>query len=90
MSIHATIKEYVDAAVAQAVEKAFAEKHGDIEECRIKNAPQVIRGISGLARFLNVSIPTAQKMKTQKKIPYRQVGRVLVFVADEVLNAMKK
>ncbi len=90
MSIDAAIKEYVDVAVAQAMEKAFAQKQNDMEECHIKNEPQIIRGISGLAQFLNISIVTAQKLKNQGKIPYRQVGRVLVFVADEVLNAMKK
>lgn len=90
MSIDAAIREYVDTAVAQAIEKVFAEKQNDIEECHANNDPQIIRGISGLAQFLNVSMVTAQKLKNQGKIPYRQVGRVLVFVADEVLDAMKK
>jgi hypothetical protein len=43
-----------------------------------------------LAKFLGVSTPTAQKLKNQNKIPYRQTGRVLIFLVDEVLAAMKK
>ena len=91
MSIDAAIKEYVDSTVAKAVEDALARKVCEIKESQqTTDAPQIIRGINGLAKFLECSIPTAQKLKNKNKIPYRQCGRVLIFLADEVLNAMKK
>lgn len=91
MSIDAVIKEYVDSTVAKAVEEALAKKECEIKESqRATDTPQIIRGINGLAKFLGVSIPTAQKLKAKNKVPYRQSGRVLIFLADEVLNAMKK
>lgn len=90
MSIDAAIKEYVDSTVARAVEEALSKKENEIKESQHKEAPQIIRGLNGLAKFLGVSIPTAQKLKAKNKIPYRQTGRVLIFLADEVLEAMKK
>jgi hypothetical protein len=90
MSIDATIREYVDAAVEKAVEAALTKQQNQPEETHRNEKPQIIRGISGLAKFLGVSTPTAQKLKNQNKIPYRQTGRVLIFLVDEVLAAMKK
>ena len=90
MSIDAAIKEYVNSTVAKAVEEALARKECEIKESQRTDTPQIIRGINGLAKFLGVSIPTAQKLKAKNKVPYRQTGRVLIFLADEVLNAMKK
>lgn len=90
MSIDAAIKEYVDLTVARAVDEALSKRQSEIKESQIKEEPQIIRGLNGLAKFLGVSIPTAQKLKTKNKIPYRQTGRILIFVADEVLEAMKK
>lgn len=90
MSIDAAIKEYVDLTVAKAVEEALMRKECEIKESQSVDSPQIIRGLNGLAKFLGVSLPTAQKLKATNKIPYRQTGRVLIFLADEVLNAMKK
>ena len=89
MSIDAAIKEYVDSTVAKAVEEALSRINVDTKECQ-QVTHKIIRGISGLAQFLGVSIPTAQKMKNQHKIPFRQQGRILIFIEDEVLDAMKR
>lgn len=48
----------------------------------------LIRGINGLAKFLNVSIPTAMKMKKSKMFPCTQYGRTLFFKPDEVLDGL--
>jgi excisionase family DNA binding protein len=52
--------------------------------------PEYVYGLSGLAALLNCSLPTAQRIKDSGKIPYSQVGRKLVFNADEVLKAIGK
>ena len=53
------------------------------------NEKRYIYSIKGLAEFLKCSVPTAQKMKNANLIPYRQVGRKVMFEETEVLNAMK-
>lgn len=48
----------------------------------------LIYGIKGLAEFLKVSIPTAQKIKSSGRVPYSQAERTIIFRKDEVLNAL--
>ncbi len=48
----------------------------------------IIRGLSGLAKYLNVSVPTAQKLKKAQVFPSYQWGRILVFKKNEVLTGM--
>lgn len=52
--------------------------------------PTIIRGINGLAAFLGVSVPTAQKMKNEKVFPCVQRGRTIFFRADEVIAGISK
>jgi len=47
-----------------------------------------IYGIKGLAEFLKVSTPTAQKIKNSGKIPYSQAERTIIFRKIEVLEAL--
>ncbi len=49
-----------------------------------------IRGIKGLAEFLNVSISTAHKFKASGEIPYYQIGKIVFFDSEEVLKSLKK
>lgn len=51
-----------------------------------------VYGIGGLARLLNCSNVTAQKIKNSGKIDfcYSQAGRKLVFDTDLVLTTLKK
>lgn len=50
---------------------------------------QFIYGIKGLAQFLNVSPPTAQKIKASGKIPYSQSERTIIFKKSDVLKALE-
>jgi len=80
----------------------IAERLSRIENCLLdfKEAPQqhfttiepepLIYGISGLAKYLQVSIPTAQKIKNSGKIPFSQVERTIIFNKADVLEALKK
>ena len=48
-----------------------------------------IYSIRGLAAFLNCSQVTAQKLKNEGQIKYRQIGRKVIFETREVLKAME-
>ena len=48
-----------------------------------------IYSIRGLAAFLNCSQVTAQKLKNEGKIKYRQIGRKIIFETSEVIKAME-
>lgn len=54
------------------------------------NGPNYVYGLSGLAKLLKCSHPTAQRIKDSGKIPFSQVGRKLIFDADAVLSALGK
>lgn len=47
-----------------------------------------VYGIKGLAEFLQVSTPTAQKIKNSGKIPYSQAERTIIFRKADVLEAL--
>nr|WP_319268232.1 helix-turn-helix domain-containing protein [uncultured Draconibacterium sp.] len=49
-----------------------------------------IRGIHALAKFLKVSATTAQKLKNSGKIPYSQIGKLVLFDGNKVLEALEK
>ena len=49
---------------------------------------KILYSINALAEFLNCSQPTAQKLKNSGRIPYRQIGRKVMFDSAEVLKAM--
>ena len=49
-----------------------------------------VYGIAGLAAILDCSVPTAQKLKNEGRVPYFQEGRKIVFDVDAVLDAIKK
>jgi hypothetical protein len=45
-----------------------------------------IYGITGLAKFLKVSLPTAQKIKG--KVPFSQSMRTIIFEKEKVLSSL--
>lgn len=45
-------------------------------------------GIKGLATFLRVSTPTAQKIKNSGRIPFSQAERTIIFRKADVLEAL--
>lgn len=51
--------------------------------------PKYIYSIRGLADFLNCSTVTAQKLKSEGRIKYRQIGRKVIFETSEVIKAME-
>lgn len=82
-----TTKEELQKLIDEAVSKAIAGLNLRQEA---KEETTLIYGIEGLAKLLNCSRPTAQRIKSSRQIPCYQQGRTLVFKSDEVLNAMAK
>ena len=48
-----------------------------------------INGIRGLAAYLDVSVPTAQKLKNKKKFNFYESGNKVYFFSDEVNSGLK-
>lgn len=48
-----------------------------------------LNGIMGLAKYIDCSVTTAQKMKNEGKFPYYNIGSKVYFYSDEVEIALK-
>jgi len=54
----------------------------------LQDPEPLIYGIKGLAEFLKVSVPTAQKVKNSGRVPYSQAERTIIFRKDDVLASL--
>jgi len=79
----------LSALVENAVEKVLTKRASAIDSAKPEPESFFIRGIKGLAEYLHVSVPTAQKLKNNRVFPCYQDGRVCVFKSNEVLNGMQ-
>lgn len=75
-------RQFIEDAVFSAMEKVKANAEP------VRTEKRYIYSIKELAGLLNCSVVTAQKLKNNGLIPYKQLGRKLVFDADAVLAAM--
>jgi hypothetical protein len=48
----------------------------------------LVYGIKGLAKFLKVSTPTAQKIKNSGKVKYSQAERTIIFRKADILEGL--
>ena len=87
MTTKEDLMEFAVAAVNLALEKSGIRETAPSEK---NETSHIIRGIKGLAEFLGVSQPTAQRMKNQRLFPCIQHGRTLLFKPDEVLDGLAK
>lgn len=55
----------------------------------IESERKKINGIRGLAKYLEVSIPTAQRLKNKGKFPFYEAGNKVYFFSDEVHKGLK-
>lgn len=78
-------------AIVHEMVKEFTTIHDD-DVATAKHAADdvLIYGINGLAKYLQVSIPTARKLRDAKLFPQYRHGHVIIFKASEVLNGMEK
>jgi hypothetical protein len=64
--------------------------HSQVLISEPKPETHYLHSINQLARFLNCSPATAQKLKNSGKIRYKQFGRKCVFNTTEVLEDLSK
>lgn len=48
-----------------------------------------IYGIRGLATYLSISVPSAQKIKSSKKFPFYESGNKVFMYSDEVDSGLR-
>ena len=72
------------------LKQAFFEFLEEYERTKIIPPPQpdprFLYSIAELAKFLNCSITTAQKIKNSGRLRFKQVGRKCVFSTAEILE----
>jgi len=85
-------KEALVAVVRQAVRDEMAVIHPVKDPAVMQTGNEVGRNLHSmqeLADFMCCCLATAQKMKNAGRIPYRQVGRKVIFNTVEVLKAIE-
>ena len=84
--------EIDDAKLATVVRNAVAEAMTEILNRSEPPTPErkMLYSIRELSEFIGCSIVTAQKIKNEGRIPYRQIGRKVMFDSAEVLKAMEQ
>jgi hypothetical protein len=50
--------------------------------------PRYVHGLSGLAKLIGCSKPTAIKIKNSGVIPYSRIGHKFIFDEDKVIAAL--
>lgn len=82
-------RDEIKAMIIEAVREAMSGK-SDEKATSSSSPTEYVYGIGGLARLLNCSNPTAQRIKDSGKIPFTQVGRKLIFDVNKVLTALNR
>jgi len=78
-----------NARISKIVNDIFA-KYNIISQVPPATTPRTkINGIRGLSNFLEVSLPTAQRLKNKKLFPFYESGNKVYFFSDEVNAGLK-
>lgn len=77
------LEEMVRKAVKEELEAILTRK-----ETETPTVPEFLYSLKELADFLHCSTVTAQSMKNKGHIPYKQMGRKVIFNTSEILKAM--
>jgi len=77
------LEEMVRKAVKEELEIILNKK-----EREIPIVPEFLHSMQELADFLHCSKVTAQMLKNKGRIPYKQMGRKVIFNTADILNAM--
>jgi len=81
-------EEKLAAIVEQAVNRAFAANTNFNREPAQER--KTMHSMLELSEFIGCSTVTAQKLKNEGRIPYRQIGRKVLFDSFDVLKAMEQ
>jgi hypothetical protein len=84
--------DFDEAKLATVVRNAVAEAMAAIPVSSEPQYPErkILHSIRELSEFIGCSTVTAQKLKNEKRIPYRQLGRKVMFDSVEILKAMEQ
>lgn len=77
------LTEVVKRAVREEMNAIYTERKPPLSEGK------VLYSIKELALFLGCCVRTVQNFKNDGMLPYKQVGRKVVFDKDEALKAME-
>lgn len=81
------LSEVVEQAVIKGIEKVKTDENNKSEQSARNR--KYLYSLQELADFLHCSMPTAQRMKNEGRIPYKQTGRKVIYDPDAVLIAME-
>ncbi len=81
-------EEKLTAIIEQAVNRAFAANTNFNREPAQER--KTMHSMLELSEFIGCSTVTAQKLKNEGRIPYRQIGRKVLFDSFDVLKAMEQ
>lgn len=70
------------------IKKYFTEIGTTPPEPAPADPEPLVYGIKGLAKFLKVSTPTAQKIKNSGKVKYSQAERTIIFRKADILEGL--
>lgn len=84
--------EFDEAKLSALVKNAVNEAMAEILNRSEPPAPErkILHSIRDLSEFIGCSTVTAQRLKNEGRIPYRQIGRKVMFDTAEVLKAMEQ
>ena len=84
--------DFDEAKLATVVRNAVVEAMAAIPVRSEPECPErkILHSIRELSEFIGCSTVTAQKLKNEKRIPYRQIGRKVMFDSVEILKAMEQ
>lgn len=83
-------EEQIRTIVKEELAKIIASAGNSMNAISGSQSKKHIRGIKGLAEFMNCTPKTAQQYKNSGKIPYTQIGRIVLFDPEKVLEAMQQ
>ena len=75
--------------VRQAVKQQMESRSDGAAVAEVKEKGVFLYSLKELADFLHCSTPTAQRMKNEGRIPYKQTGRKVIYDTEEILRSME-
>jgi len=77
------------ARISRIVDCIFAKYYVTTQVEPVTISHIKINGIRGLASYLEVSVPTAQRLKNSRKFPFYESGNKVFMYSDEVNAGLK-
>ena len=82
-----TVGEYIEKLIREAVNEEVKNALGQHQNKPVE-PERPIKGIHALAKFLNISVSRAQKLKNSGVLPFFQSSRLVLFDPIKVREAL--